>query len=150
MPYKLIRGDENFPVGASRPAIFLGGHCGGRDWRGEMFQRFEQSEVTFVNPRRSFADPELDPARHAEQVAWDREAIEYADIVIFWLGEGLVNQAARVEIGFAIGKDKTVLIGADEKFLGLEHLTAFSGLVLSKSLEGLMNRLASLLTTRKG
>lgn len=146
MPYKLVHADEALGEGLTSPKVFLGGSCRGRDWRLDFYHRFEQSDVTFISPRRDpFADPELDPASHAAQVGWDREAIDIADIVVFWLGEGLSNQAARVEMGYAIGKGKTVVIGAEEGFLGLEHLSAFSGIVLSSSLDGLMNRFASTL-----
>lgn len=147
MTYALIRADEAFRSGTARPFVYLGGNCKGRDWRLDFFHRFEGADVTFINPRReSFANPEIDPVTHVNQVQWEREAVEKSDIVIFWLGEGLANQAARVEIGYALGQGKTVLIGAEDNFMGMEHLTAFSGLVLSSSLEGLMNRFASLLS----
>ncbi len=146
MGYTLIRADELFNEEISSPKIYLGGNCRGRDWRLEFFQRFEDKDVVFINPRRdTFADPDLDPVSHAKQVAWDKTAIDHAKWVVFWLGEGLSNQAARVEIGYAIGKGKTVLIGAEDGFLGLEHLTAFSGMVLSSSLDGLINRFASVM-----
>ena len=122
----------------------MGGSCKGRDWRVDILRRFESMNVTFINPRRdNFADPEIDPGEHARQVLWERQAIDRSDIVLFWLGEGLPNQASRVEIGYAIGKGKEVIIGADDTFLGGEHLTAFSGIVMSSSLEGLMNRFSS-------
>ncbi len=148
MPYQLIRADEIFRDGLASPRVFLGGSCRGRDWRFDFFNRFEQTDVTFINPKREdFANPEMDPSSHARQVAWERQAIDFSDIVVFWLGEGLSNQASRVEIGYALGKGKSTLIGAEEGFLGLEHLSAFSGLVLSSSLEGLMNRFASLMAS---
>jgi hypothetical protein len=148
MPYTLIRADEIMREDLPQPLVFLGGNCRGRDWRLDFYHRFEQSDVTFINPRRDqFIDPELDPTSHATQVEWERKALQKADIAVFWLGEGLSNQAGRVEIGFALGQDKPTLIGAEEGFLGLEHLSAFSGLVLSKSLDGLMNRFASLMAS---
>ena len=150
MPYTLIRADEVFSEGLSRPVVFLGGNCRGRDWRLDFYHRFEQADVTFVTPKRdNFADPEMDPSAHARQVSWERKALDEADMAVFWLGEGLSNQAARVEMGYALGLDKPVLIGAEDGFMGLEHLTAFSGLVLTKSLDGLMNRFASLLASYK-
>lgn len=146
MPYALIKADEIVRPDLPRPLIYLGGNCRGRDWRLDFYHRFEQSDVTFVNPRRdAFVDPEIEPAAHAQQVEWERNALNRCDIAIFWLGEGLANQAARVEMGYALGRDKPVLIGSEEGFLGLEHLSAFSGLVLSKTLDGLMNRFASVL-----
>ncbi len=148
MTYALVRADEVFTNNLPRPIVFLGGNCRGRDWRLDFFHRFEQADVTFINPRREpFVDPDMDPSAHARQVAWERQALDEADIAIFWLGEGLANQAARVEIGYALGADKPVLVGSEEGFLGMEHLTSFSGLVLAKSLDGLMNRFASLLST---
>lgn len=151
MAYTLIRADEALKKKTAKPVVFLGGNCQGRDWRLDFFHRFEQQNLTFINPRRErFSDPDLDPTSHARQVEWDRLAIDHADICIFWLGEGLSNQAARVEMGYALGREKTVLIGADDSFLGREHLSAFSGLVLSKSLDGLMNRFGSVLAEFNG
>lgn len=146
MGYAVIKADDVFKESLPHPRVFLGGNCRGRDWRLDFYHRFEQADVTFINPRRdAFVDPEYDPAAHARQVNWERKALEECDIAIFWLGEGLANQAARVEMGYVLGLGKSVLIGAEDGFLGLEHLTSFSGLILAKSPDALMNRFANLL-----
>lgn len=146
MSYVLIRADEVIREDV-KPLVFLGGNCKGRDWRLDFVKRFQGADLTFINPRREkFANPEVDMVTHVNQVLWEREAIDKCDIAVFWLGDGLANQASRVEIGYALGIGKAVLIGSEDGFVGMEHLTAFSGLVLSSSLEGLMNRLASLLS----
>lgn len=147
MVYQLVRAGNELKADLPQPRVFLGGSVRGRDWRQDFFSRFEQVDVTFINPRlESYPDPQLDPGAHASQTAWERNMLDQADMAVFWLGEGLANQASRVEIGYVIGKGIPVIIGADPSFLGGEHLTAFSGLVLSSSLDGLMNRFASLLT----
>lgn len=128
------------------PVVFLGGNCRGRDWRVDVLRKFEKDKVAFINPKvQIFADPEMSPEEHANQVYAERRAIESADVVLFWLGEGLSNQASRVEIGYALGLKKTVIIGAEPNFLGIEHLGAFSGMVLAKSFDALMTRLDSVL-----
>lgn len=145
--YTLIKPDDSFTGKMPAPRIYLGGQSRGRDWRMDFFQRFSRMELTFINPRREpFIDPELEPAAHAKQVAWERQALDVADIGVFWLGEGLSNQAARVEIGYMLGAQKPVLLGAQPGFMGVEHLVCFSGLVVAPSLEGLMNRFASVLS----
>ncbi len=149
--YSLLRADEPMaPVALAKlpqPRVYLGGQCKGRDWRLEFYYRFERETLTFINPRRdSFVDPELDPAGHADQVSWERKALDYADWGVFWLGEGLSNQAARVEIGYLLGANKSVLMGAEKGFMGVEHLVGFSGLVVASSLDGLLNRFGSLMT----
>ena len=130
MSYIMIRAEEgDAPLEkdyGTKPIVFLGGNCRGRDWRVEFLHRFESEDVVFINPRRE-------------------SFLEKADIALFWLGEGLANQAARVEMGFAMGADKYVIIGAEQGFLGLEHMSAFSGLVLSTSTNGLMDRLSAVL-----
>lgn len=146
MGYEIVRPSQGFEVFekdfGKKPVVYLGGNSRGRDWRIEFLHRFENADVVFINPRRdSYAHPEEMPNEHAEQVLWERQAIDKADIALFWLGEGLANQAARVEIGFALGADKYVIIGAEPGFLGLEHLSAFSGLILSTSVSGLMDRM---------
>lgn len=126
--------------------VFLGGLCKrtGRDWRADFYEFFENYDITFINPKIDhFPDPDIEPGAHARQVQWERDAIAACDVAIFWLGGGLSNQASRVEIGYALGKHKEVFIGSEDTFLGAEHLTAFSGLMLSRSLEGIMTRVQS-------
>jgi hypothetical protein len=150
MSYTLLKADDSLAgslVKFPAPRVYLGGQCRGRDWRMEFFQRFSRAELTFINPRReNFIDPEMEPAAHARQVGWERKALDFADAGVFWLGEGLSNQAARVEIGYLLGLQKPLLIGAQPGFVGVEHLVGFSGLVVASTLEGLMNRFASILT----
>lgn len=150
MTYEIIRpetGEEGLEENNStNPVVYLGGNSRGRDWRVDFLHRFEDEDVVFINPRReSYANPEEMPSEHAEQVLWERHALDKSDIALFWLGEGLANQAARVEIGFALGAGKEVIIGSEPGFLGLEHLSAFSGLVLSTSVQGLMDRMEAAL-----
>ena len=147
MTYEIVKADCHISQIALEPYVFLGGNCRGRDWRLEFYHRFENSEVTFISPRReSFADPEIDPAAHADQVAWERDMLSKCHMAVYWLGEGLANQASRVEIGYVIGQGKPLVVGAESGFLGMEHLTSFTGLVLSSSVDGLMNRFASMLS----
>ncbi|MFT7144900.1 MAG: nucleoside 2-deoxyribosyltransferase [Alphaproteobacteria bacterium] len=144
MPYELITSGEMISSSNRYPNVYLGGNCQGRDWRLDFFRRFTEADVKFINPSRTdFPNPEIAPGEHARQVAWERQALAACDIAVFWLGAGLNNQATRVEIGFAMGQGKVVLIGAEDGFLGGEHLTAFSGLVISSSIEGIMNRFSS-------
>ena len=150
MTYEIVRpenGAEGLEeVKGAKPVVYLGGNSRGRDWRVDFLHRFEQEDVVFINPRReTYANPEEMPNEHAEQVLWERQALGVSDVALFWLGEGLANQAARVEIGFALGAGKEVIIGAEPGFLGLEHLSAFSGLVLSSSVQGLMDRMEAAL-----
>jgi hypothetical protein len=149
--YTLLKTDDPLTGKYPLPRVYLGGQCRGRDWRLDFYQRFERADVTFINPRREpFIDPELEPAAHARQVTWERKALDMSDVGVFWLGEGLSNQATRVEIGYLLGAQKPVLLGAQTGFLGVEHLVSFSGLVVASTLEGLINRFASVLTDMQG
>lgn len=145
--YKLIKAGDSLTAKVPAPKVYMGGQSRGRDWRLEFFQRFERADVTFINPRRdTFVDPEMEPVAHAKQVEWERKALDLSDIGVFWLGDGLSNQAARVEIGYLLGAQKPVLLGAQPGFMGIEHLVGFSGLVVAGTIEGLINRFASVLT----
>ena len=151
MAYTLVvaGGDlkQNFPG----KVVFLGGRAIGRDWRSEVLRGFTEQKMTFITPvRTKFPDPESQPEEHATMVRWERDALDRSDVVLFWLGEGLANQAARVEIGYALGRGKHVLIGAEDGFVGLEHLSSFAGVVLSSSVQGLSKRLESLLQAVDG
>lgn len=151
MAYRLIQAGNNLNLAKDR-VVFLGGGSRGNDWREVMYRAFnEYDDITFISPfRTSYPNPELDPKAHSDIVEWERTAIASSDIAIFWLGAGLSNQAARVEIGYALGAGKAVIVGAEDSFLGLEHLSSFGGFVLSSSLDSVMTRLkAELLSLQK-
>lgn len=146
MAYTLVAAGSSLQQNFPGTIVFLGGRCRGRDWRPEVLHAFTDSHVTFINPlRSSYPDPEDQAEEHAAIVRWERDAIDRADVAVFWLGEGLSNQAARVEIGYALGRGKHVLVGSEEGFIGLEHLSSFAGVVFSSSVQGLVKRLESLL-----
>lgn len=142
MAFRLIQAGNNLKLAKDR-VVFLGGSSRGNDWREQFYEKFaEFDELTFISPfRTTYPNPEMDPVGHSEIVTWERAAIAACDIAIFWLGTNLSNQAARVEIGYALGAGKTVIVGAEDSFLGLEHLSSFGGIVLSDSIESVMTRL---------
>lgn len=148
MTYRLIKADGNLSL-AKGKIVFLGGASRGNDWRQLFYQMFnEKEDITFISPfRTSYPNPETNPEEHAKIVKWEREAIALSDIAVFWLGAGLSNQAARVEIGYALGTGKAIVVGAEDSFLGLEHLSAFGGFVLADSLESVATRLKAELIT---
>lgn len=151
MAYRLIQAGNNLGLAKDR-VVFLGGSSRGNDWRENFYRTFQDSDnITFISPfRTSYPNPEMDPKGHSDIVEWERTAIATCNIAIFWLGSGLSNQAARVEIGYALGAGKTVIVGAEDSFLGLEHLSSFGGFVLSDSLESIMTRLkAELISIQK-
>lgn len=142
MAYRLIQAGNNLSL-AKGKVVFLGGSSRGNDWREQIYRSFNESDdITFISPfRTSYPNPETNPVEHADIVTWERNAIAASNIAVFWLGAGLSNQAARVEIGYALGSNRTVIVGAEDSFLGLEHLSAFGGFVLSDSLESIETRL---------
>jgi hypothetical protein len=151
MAYRLIQAGNNLSLSKGK-VVFLGGGSRGNDWRDTFYRTFsERDDITFISPfRTTYPNPEMDPKGHSDIVEWERTAIASCDIAIFWLGAGLSNQAARVEIGYALGAGKTVIVGAEDSFLGLEHLSSFGGFVLSNSLESIMTRLkAELISLHK-
>lgn len=142
MTFRLIQAGNNLSL-AKGKTVFLGGSSRGNDWREAFYEAFkEYDDVTFISPFRSkYPNPEMEPQKHSEVVEWERTAIASCDIAIFWLGNNLSNQASRVEMGYALGAGKTVVVGAEDSFLGLEHLSSFGGIVLSDSLESMITRL---------
>ncbi|MCP4356325.1 MAG: hypothetical protein GY793_12030 [Proteobacteria bacterium] len=142
MTYRLIQSGSNLAL-AKGKIVFLGGSSRNDDWRELLYKQFnDDDDITFVSPfRTSYPNPETDATEHAKLVAWEREAIAISNFSVFWLGSGLSNQAARVEIGYSLGAGKTVLVGAEDSFLGLEHLSSFGGFVLASSLDAIVTRL---------
>ena len=145
MSYIFIKAGESLDQAMPGPVVFLGGRTRGRDWRPEALRLLQNYRLTFISPwRANYPNPEDDIPGHSAAVLWEKAAIDRADICLFWLSDALNNQASRVEIGYALGRGKQVLVGAEPGFFGAEHLTCFAGLVLSTSLPGLLSRLENL------
>lgn len=142
--------DEGFPIVTIThiPIVFLGGTSkrASSSWRDVFFTHLQGLPVQVIDPTPSaYPDPNHDPQEHYELVQWQRAAIQASSIAVFWLDEKLANQAARVEIGYAIALGKNVLIGAGPGFLGKKHLELFANQIIAETVTDLKDRLVTAL-----
>ena len=106
--------------------VFLaGGISGCRDWQKEYIEsiksdfRFNSSDfnVTFTlyNPRReSFNIHEV--AMREEQIVWEYNKLQEADIISFWFTNETTQPITLYELGKALGSGKKIIIGMDEDY----------------------------------
>lgn len=145
--YKLIERKDRIDLGdgdVPHPVIYLGGDVRKIDsgWRETVKHSVKDRSLTLIDPTcETLPRPQWDPDGHAEYVRWERTAIEASNIILFWLGKDLQNQAARVEIGFAVGRGKIVRVGAAEGFRGADFITSYIGCPIAASVDELCEQL---------
>lgn len=139
--------------------IFMaGGISGCRDWQRmfvnlmtndqrvkipELIQKPSYPDVTLYNPRRpdfNIYDRDMED----EQVSWEYEHLDKADIISFWFSDETVQPITLFELGKAIGSGKVVFIGRHddyERASDIETQLALAGFrgKIHNSLEDLTN-----------
>lgn len=85
-----------------------------RHWQQEICNIFETVNVTFLNPRRDNWDSTIsqqstDP-KFFEQVSWELDALDYADIVVFFFDSLTKSPVTMLELGAMVAKGKKCLV----------------------------------------
>lgn len=90
-------------------SIFLaGGITGCRDWQKDLRASISQADldVTVVNPRREDF-PIDDPSAAKEQIKWEHERLNVADMISFWFDPGTLCPITLFEYGGALERSIT-------------------------------------------
>lgn len=97
-----------------RLKIFLAGSIEqgkAAEWQSEVIQRLLPFDVAVFNPRRSLWDPDLaqtlDSPVFVEQVNWELDQLQLADIVFFYFQAGTLSPISLLELGLALN-DRSV------------------------------------------
>jgi Nucleoside 2-deoxyribosyltransferase like len=109
------------PPGSYRgpyPAVFLaGGITDCPDWQQEARELLADWPGVILNPRRRDF-PINDPDAATEQVAWEFDHLERADVVLFWFPPSSSPQPiALYELGRHAALDKLLAVGTDPEYL---------------------------------
>lgn len=106
--------DRPDPENAPRPWIFLaGGITGCPDWQRELASRLLRScssEPTLLNPRREDF-PIEDPNAAREQITWEFNWLNRADLISFWFAENEIQPIALYELGAWAMTFKPIAVG---------------------------------------
>ena len=89
------------------PSIFLSGSIVD-NWRNEIICQLKHLPITIFNPMRhewdsTWVQRKIDP-KFDEQVRWELDAQERADVVAVYLHPGTPSPISHLELGLAIGR----------------------------------------------
>jgi hypothetical protein len=92
------------------PSIFLGGGTAGPDWQREVAERLDDPLRHILNPRREIWPS--DPAEGRRQIRWEHEALQLADVVLFWFPRETMCPITLFELGRWSWTCKPLTVGA--------------------------------------
>ena len=98
------------------PSIFLAGSIEmGKavDWQADLVTQLADLAVTFLNPRRPSWDSSwkqsIDNPVFAEQVNWELDALEHADLVAMYFAPGTQSPISLLELGLFATSGKLIV-----------------------------------------
>jgi len=91
--------------------IFLAGSIEmgtAENWQERIVDEFKDSDFIFFNPRRDNWDSSIEQSKDneafAEQVNWELDGLEYADVVVFYFDPNTKSPISLLELGLVAGK----------------------------------------------
>lgn len=102
------------PEFSNKPKIFLAG-CANTEWRKEFVEYFKDKDVILYDPKRSDWNL-MDKSATIEQITWEYQHLNNADIIVFWFNGGSVCPITLLEFGewgLARGTPMTVGVSND-------------------------------------
>ena len=92
------------------PRVFLAGSIdmgSAVDWQTEVVKHLQQEDVIILNPRRDDWDSswvqDISNPQFNEQVNWELNNIEGADLVLFYFAPGSLSPVTLLELGLVLG-----------------------------------------------
>lgn len=106
MSMEEIRPPDSLRLDCRKPRLFLAGSIEmGKavDWQAAVTQALTDIDVLICNPRREAWDAdwpqEIDFAPFREQVEWELEALERADLIVFYFASDTKSPITLLEFG---------------------------------------------------
>jgi nucleoside 2-deoxyribosyltransferase len=101
-------------------AVFLAGSIEmGKavNWRTEIVNSFKENNITFLNPRRDDWDSSwkqsIENDKFREQVEWELEAMEQADVILMYFDKDTKSPITLLELGLFAHSKKLVVCCPD-------------------------------------
>ena len=99
------------------PKIFLAGSIdmgNAENWQERLERELKDHKVIIYNPRRDDWDSSwvqsIDNPQFNEQVTWELDHIEDADLVLFYFDPNGLAPITLMELGYAAGRDQYALV----------------------------------------
>lgn len=119
---KPILAPESLSDDDLKPRVFLAGAIDGNcteRWQDRAIAALDDMPGTVLNPRRDSWDAswgnDLDDPRFTEQVQWELDGLERADVILCWLPAGSMAPISLMEFGLHARSGK-VLVGCAPAF----------------------------------
>jgi len=97
-------------------SLFIAGWISGcPDWQTEFKSFFKDSALTLLNPRREHYDIN-NKAAEIEQITWEHEHLEKADIISFWFWKETICPIVLYELGKYITSNKEIYLWIDPQY----------------------------------
>ncbi len=100
--------------------VFLAGSIemgAAKEWQKEIVQEFKDAPVTFFNPRRDDWDSTWketkDDKNFSQQVNWELEALEVADVILMYIDPETKSPITLLEMGVHIRDSKLIVCCPD-------------------------------------
>lgn len=108
----------------SVPRVFLAGSIDNgkaRSWQRDIIQAFSEADVVFLNPRRADWNSSWEPIasnpEFREQVEWELDAIDEADLVVFYFDPDGTAPVSMLELGLLVSdRERHVLVCCPDGF----------------------------------
>ncbi len=113
---RLIKSPQPLDFDRSRRSVFLAGSIeqgSAEDWQTRIAEALQDLDITVINPRRDDWDatwPQtIDFTPFREQVEWELEAQEHADLIAFYFSPATRSPVSLLELGLAAGRRPAVV-----------------------------------------
>ena len=99
-----------------RISIFMaGGITDCPDWRKEVLELFNDYDIQLINPLRDNFDG-YDANRQIEQIEWEFEHLEMADIILFYFCKETLNPITLYELGVCAAQDRNIFVACHPEY----------------------------------
>jgi len=149
-----VEAPDVIPSTQGKKILFLAGTIrNSSDWQSQLIEKIKTLDIVVYNPRRKYW-PE-DPNAAIEQIKWEYQHLQDADIISFWFAKTSISPITLFELGSWIKTTKLLAVGIEPGYpreldviiqTGLEQpdLRIFRNLDhLANEIFRLMNQLSS-------
>ena len=148
---KVYKAPEKYELGITDKAIFLAGSIEmgkAEDWQSKVIKALENTDYIILNPRRDDWDSswkqDISNPQFYEQVTWELEALDMADVIIMHFVPDTMSPISLLELGLHANSGK-LLVSCPEGFWrrgNVEIVCETYGIPFFTSIDELINNLS--------
>ena len=114
---RYIEAPKNYTRRKKEKVIFLaGGITNCPDWQQDLVKLLDIPQLVILNPRRKNF-PIGNPSAAFEQITWEFNSFQKADLISFWFSRGSLNPIVLFELGkWLVQNEKKIFIGIDLEY----------------------------------